>query len=105
MKQNCFTSSLASLLAFIQIPHVNLLQSSTILRKYLVPFIAITVGPHMPMCKRSNTLLDTGFETGKGNLFCFASEHISQTKSEETLILGNAFLITAKTPLDKWPNL
>ena len=91
-----------------ELHQVNLLQSSTIVRKYLKPLKEGTEkGPQISQWIRSNTEEQTWFSLGKGNFFCFAIGqivHIGKSKIEKDTSVA---LVIIPCILNKegWPNL
>ena len=78
--------------------HVDLVASSTIVRKYWKPsWVALTNGPQTSQWIRSKALEEIWLEQGKGSCFCLA---IGQTMQSLLLCkdgtLGN---------LKRWPSL
>jgi len=76
--------------------YVYIEQSSTMVKKYLLPWIdGIEYGPHRSTWIKSKHFLDLDVLRGKGSLFCFAKWQTSQTKDLLYLTKGNLFLITS----------
>ena len=87
--------------------HVDLLKSSTIVRKYFwFVCVGVLYGPHRSMWSNLKTLVDCiVFLVGKGILACLSIGQIMQVKgcfgAKETGIVEIAFIF----PKDTWPSL
>jgi len=85
--------------------HVYLEKSSTMVKKYLWPWIDDNeYGPHILTWIKSKHFLDLDPLRGKGSLFCFGKWQLSQIKYLLYLTKGNLLLITSKDLFETCPN-
>lgn len=77
MTWNFRVKSITSLFVCVKMTQVNLIKSSTIVKKYIYPFKDAAVGPHISKYTRSNILEETVFETEKGNFLNLDSSQMS----------------------------